>query len=72
MSVKRKKPLSGLPDGSSEFFYLDDNHNKQDADLHQPILDGGDHEAARAVSRAVMKRLGFPDDKIDGLLKGEK
>ena len=69
MSEKRKPRKSS--DGGTEFFYLDNNHDKQDANLHNPILDDGDHEAARAVSRAVMKRLGFPDDKIDGLLKGE-
>ena len=70
MSEKRKQ-RNGLPEGGSEFFYLDDNHDKQDADLHSPIIDDGDHETARAASRAVMKRLGFPDDKTDGLLKGE-
>lgn len=69
MSEKRKPRKS---DGGTEFFYLDNNHDKQDANLHNAILDDGDHEAARAVSRAVMKRLGFPDDKVDRLLNGEE
>ena len=55
-----------------EFFYLDDDHERQDADLHSSIIDDGNHEAARSVSRSVMKRLGFSAEKIDRLLKGEK
>lgn len=54
-----------------EFFHLDDDHNRQDADLHAAILDEGDHKSARAVSRSVMKRLGFTAEKIDRMLKGD-
>lgn len=52
-----------------EFFYLDDNHNRQDADLHQSIIDEGDHAKARAVSIKVMKRLGLSDEQIAKLTK---
>lgn len=45
---------------ATEMFYVDENGKKQDADLHNPILDEGDHEAALAVSNAVRARLGIP------------
>lgn len=45
---------------AEEFFYLDKDHKKQDAKLHEPILAAGDHAAALAVSDAVRKRLGIP------------
>jgi hypothetical protein len=58
---------------AEEFFYLDDDDQRQDADLHEPILAGGDHDAARAVSKAVMKRLGLSNERIAALMKsGEK
>jgi hypothetical protein len=41
----------------TEFFYEDEQGNKQDADLHNPILEQGDHAAALAVSRAVLARI---------------
>ena len=43
----------------SELFYLDDSGKKQDRELHQEILDEGDHEAAMEVSRKVMRDLGL-------------
>jgi hypothetical protein len=55
---------------AEEFFYLDNNHDRQDADLHQPILDGGDHETATAIGKAVMKRLGLSDEAIEKLTNG--
>lgn len=54
-----------------EFFYLDDDHNRQDADLHQSILDEGDHAKARKVSAKVMKRLGLSEEQIAALTKGK-
>jgi hypothetical protein len=58
---------------AEEFFYLDDDDQRQDADLHDSILAGGDHDAARAVSKAVMKRLGLSSERIAALMKsGEK
>lgn len=57
-----------VPHKSRDFFYFE-NHRRQDADLHDPILDDGDHDAAREVSKAVMKRLGFPDEHIETLFR---
>jgi hypothetical protein len=45
-------------DRAKEVYYIGD-HQRQDADMHAPILDAGDNEAAREVSRTVMRRLGF-------------
>jgi hypothetical protein len=59
-------------DKAVEFFYLDDDHKRQDANLHSSIIDEGDHGRAAKASRAVMKRLGFSAERIDRLLKGEK
>lgn len=42
---------------ASEMFYLDQDGNRQDADLHNPILRDGDDAAALAVSEAVKKRI---------------
>lgn len=44
---------------ANELFYLDDDHKRQDAKLHESILADGDHDAALAVSDAVRKRLGI-------------
>jgi len=52
--AKRKPPPSGP---ATEFFYEDDDGKRADADLHNPILDDGDDEAARAVSRKVAERI---------------
>ena len=38
--------------------------DRQDAELYQPILDGGDHMAAGAVSSDIMKRLGLTAKQI--------
>jgi hypothetical protein len=52
-------------------FYLDDDHERQDADFHNPILDGGDHAAAEHTSLAVMKRAGLTPKQIAALTKGQ-
>ena len=52
-SVRPKRPKS------NELFYLDNDHKRQDAELHESILADGDHDAALAVSDAVRKRLGI-------------
>ena len=52
--LKRKKQRK-----AQEMFYLDDDHRRQDAELHEPILADGDDAAAMAVSDAVRKRLGI-------------
>jgi len=49
-----------------EFFFWRD-HQAHDAELHQPILDQGDHKKAESVSRAVAKRLGLSDADVDAL-----
>jgi len=48
-----------------ELFYYDGP--RQDADLHNHILDDGDHAKAAAVSRKVAKRLGLSDADVDAL-----
>jgi hypothetical protein len=40
---------------------------RADADLHNPILDDGDHAKAEAVSRKVGKRAGLSDADLDAL-----
>jgi predicted ABC-type ATPase len=42
-------------------------HQRADAELHDPILEDGDHAKAEAVSRKVAKRLGLTDEEIDKL-----
>lgn len=60
-----------MPHRAKEFYYFD--KGRADRKLHAPILKDGDHEAAKAVSRAVMKRLGFSDERIAAFIKpGEK
>ena len=43
--------------GSEEFFYRDADGKKQDAELHNAILDEGDHDAAKAVSDKIRARI---------------
>jgi len=50
-----------------EFFYWK-NRLRADADLHNPIIEGGDHAKAESVGRAVGKRLGLSDEDLDALL----
>jgi hypothetical protein len=57
---------------AQEFFDLDDDHQRQDADLHEPILADGDHAAALAVGKAVMMRLGLSAERIAALTSGKK
>ena len=49
---------------SGEFFYLDENGEKQDADLHMEILQGGDHAGARAISRKIAREIGLTELQI--------
>lgn len=61
-------PMSEKPNQKRpEFFYWKDRQ-RADADLHNPIIDGGDHAKARSVSRAVGKRLGLSDEDLDALI----
>jgi cyanate lyase len=61
-------PTSGKSK-AEEFFYEDADGNRADAELHQPILDDGDHAKAQAVSRKVAKRLGLSDEQINKLMR---
>ena len=49
---------------SGEGFYVDENGEKQDAAFHEAILAEGDHAAADAVGKAVMRRHGFTETEI--------
>ncbi len=51
-----------------EFFYRDERGKKRDAELHEPILVGGDHAAAEAVGRAVMLRCGVAPERVEALM----
>jgi hypothetical protein len=42
---------------AQEFFYLDKDGKRADADLHNPILADGDDKAAKAVSDKVTARI---------------
>ena len=54
---------------SSEFFYVEQGKPRQDADLHEPILAGGDEAKARKVSAAVARRIGLSDAQIASLTR---
>jgi hypothetical protein len=46
----------------NEFFYIDADGKKQDAALHDAILNDGDHHAATEVSREIadIRRINCP------------
>jgi hypothetical protein len=54
-------------DQYSDLFYEVDGV-KQDADLHNAILDEGDHVKAVEVSRRLMESMGMPADVIEAVL----
>jgi hypothetical protein len=60
-SARRRRP-------PAKEFCFTERGKRGDAELHAPILAEGDHEAAAAVSRDVMKRLGIAQHRIDKLL----
>ena len=57
---------TSAPKKPRELFFWRD-HQAHDADLHNPILDDGDHGKAEGVSRKVAKRLGLSDADIEAL-----
>lgn len=71
MPTSAKRPKKRRPDHARDFFYLDESGERQDAEFHNPILDGGDHAAAEKTSIAVMKRLGLTASQIAALSKGQ-
>jgi hypothetical protein len=44
-------------------------HERHDAELHEPIIAEGDHDAAAEVSRRRLRQRGFTDDQIKRLIK---
>jgi hypothetical protein len=44
----------------------------EDDHLHGPILDAGDHEAAKKVSDAVARDIGLTDKEIEALSTPKK
>jgi hypothetical protein len=60
MSEKQNLPPQ-QPQASDEFFYLDDDGNKQDADLHEPIIASGDRlRGLRAPAPPIDEKLMAP------------
>ena len=49
-----------------ELFYWQD-HKRQDAALHNPILTAGDHRRAEDIGIAIAKSNGLTDDECDAL-----
>ena len=49
-----------------------DKHRFADANLHQPILDEGDDEAASKISDRIAKDIGLSKAEIAALRKTEK
>jgi hypothetical protein len=59
-------PMSG-----GEGLYLDDDGNKQDANIHEDILSVGDSPAYKAASRKAGRELGIPEDILDQIYGSE-
>jgi hypothetical protein len=68
-SGRRSKPP---PKTASEFFYRPEGKIKHDADLHDAILDDGDHARAEGVGRSVAQRLGLKPERIEALMSKKK
>jgi hypothetical protein len=48
----------------NEFFYIDADGKKQDAALHDAILNDGDHHAATNIGKDQARKAGVPEDMI--------
>ena len=59
--------MSEQPKNNSVLFYWGEDGRRADADIHNPILEAGDHKAAQKVSREVAKEAGLTDEDIDSL-----
>jgi hypothetical protein len=59
-------PMSG-----GEGFYVDDDGNKQDANIHEDILCVGDSPAYKAASRRAGREAGIPEDILDQIYGSE-
>jgi hypothetical protein len=53
---------------SDEFFYLDKDGKKADAELHEAILDQGDYAKAQEPTRTLLRAQGFTNDQINAFL----
>lgn len=62
-----RKNRGSSPMSGNEFFYKDKSGKKQDKDLHEAILEQGDHKAAAEVGKAVARRAGVSEDMITKL-----
>jgi hypothetical protein len=59
------------PTGGQELYYVDEKGNKQDADLHDEILNNPEAEAlGREHSKALARSYGLTEEEID-ILYGE-
>jgi hypothetical protein len=59
-----RKNSGSTPVSGNEFFYRDDSGKKQDEDLHGPILEQGDHEAAKEVGKEAARPAGLTEAEI--------
>ena len=48
----------------NEFFYKDKDGKKQDAALHDAILNDGDHHAATNFGKEAARKAGISEDMI--------
>jgi hypothetical protein len=67
LAKHRKRSAKGneIPAKSGEFFYLDDDGNRQDASLHNEILDNPEAEAAVLEdARERMRKEGWSEKDI--------
>ena len=56
----------------NELYYLDENGKKQDADIHNEILDNpAADRKARQVSRELLLAMGLSEETIDKAIGSE-
>jgi hypothetical protein len=53
---------------SDEFFVEHPDGSRSDAELHDPILAAGDHDAATAVTRTWLREQGYSAEEIEAFL----
>lgn len=67
-----KSTASKSREPAKEFFYPGKNGRREDANLHNPILENGDVERANKVGRAVALRAGLTQAEVDLLIPPHK
>ena len=69
MNISQRGSTSGLWKrlNRKRFGFYFRNGKAQDADIHNPILEAGNLDNARKVSRQVALRLGLTDAEVDRL-----